>query len=116
MRECYALLVPAGLPVDDLEEDHLEHFRGVEVRGQLVALGGVEVHGPVGLLRSFATESGHRGLGLASLILKAVEVHVTCVNADGSFLPNGTPVFLFKMDGTGGRMPNAYLRKSARIG
>lgn len=42
-------------------------------------------------------------------------VHVTCVNSDGSFLPDGTPVFLMHKDGSGGPMPNAYLRSNAKI-
>ncbi|MGB0953208.1 MAG: sigma-70 family RNA polymerase sigma factor [Planctomycetota bacterium] len=43
------------------------------------------------------------------------EVHVTCVNGDGSFVPDGTPVFFNGRDGSGGSYPNAYLRKNALI-
>lgn len=99
LRECHFLLVPAGLPVADLEEAHLEHFLALEMGGQVVALGGVEVHGSFGLLRSFATDMQHRGLGLASRVLEAVELHAHGVGVDALYLLTETAGAFFQAKG-----------------
>lgn len=99
MRECYALLVPAGLPVEDLEEECLEHFLGLELAGQVVAVGGVEVHGSVGLLRSFVTDPQQRGLGMASILLESLELHAHGIGVNGLYLLTETAGMFFRAKG-----------------
>lgn len=99
MRECYALLVPAGLPIADLEDVSLKHFLGLEVGGQVLAIGGVELHGGTGLLRSFVTHPQHRSLGLASILLENLELHAHGVGVNRLYLLTETAGQFFRAKG-----------------
>jgi amino-acid N-acetyltransferase len=60
-----ALLERCALPTDDLREAHLAHFIVCRAGGEIVAAAGLEVIGPVGLLRSLAVAPERRGQRLA---------------------------------------------------
>lgn len=66
-RDAESLLTEAGLPVSDLASTPSLRLLGLREGGRLVAVVGVEAHGPVGLLRSLAVTPSRRnsGLGLA---------------------------------------------------
>ena len=80
------LLTEARLPASGIE-DYLETFVVVEIctdgvvanvgdhpgRGNLAAVGGLEIHGRFALLRSLAVEAGHRQQGIASMICDRLE-------------------------------------------
>lgn len=64
-----ALLQSNGLPFEDCGQ-HIENFVGV-FRGQkLVGMGGIEVLGDFGLLRSVAVDKSSRGQGIGSAIVE----------------------------------------------
>lgn len=71
--EVTALLAASGLPHEDLTPDHLTHFQTVRQDGQLLGVGGLEVYGESGLLRSLAVREEARGEGLGDLLVAALE-------------------------------------------
>ncbi len=66
------LLRANGLPADDLVE-HLEHFIVAEDAMRLAGVVGLEAYGEVGLLRSLAVDSAHRGAGLGARLCASLE-------------------------------------------
>ena len=62
------LLQGNDLPFDDCDL-HIENFIGVFDQQSLVGMGGIEVHGDLGLLRSVAIDETARGQGLGSAIV-----------------------------------------------
>lgn len=58
-----------GLPFEDCDQ-HIENFVGVFRAKKLVGMGGIEVHGKFGLLRSVAVDKSLRGQGLGSAIVE----------------------------------------------
>lgn len=71
LDEVKALLTANGLPVSDLTAE--VHLLGGRLDGRLVGVVGLEACGEVGLLRSLAVETAHRGGGLGSELVAAVE-------------------------------------------
>ena len=67
-----ALLVRCGLPTDDLQPAHLEHFVVCRISGKLVGAVGLEVRGDLGLLRSLAVATEHRGRRLADGLCRRI--------------------------------------------
>jgi len=67
-----ALLRACALPVDGAV-DHLADFVVADHAGRVVAVAGLELHGPDGLLRSVAVSSETRRAGLGRAIVDAVE-------------------------------------------
>lgn len=67
-----ALLDRAGLPVADLGRDAVMLY---EARrdGERVGVGGLEIHGPVGLLRSLVVAPAHRHRGIGRTICAGLE-------------------------------------------
>lgn len=63
-----ALLQRSGLPIAGVEE-WLPHFLVAEHEGQMVAVAGLELHGPSALLRSVAVAPEWRGSGLARQLI-----------------------------------------------
>jgi len=63
------LLQNNGLPFDDCDR-HIDNFVGVFSAHHLIAMGGIEVHGESGLLRSVVVDKSSRGQGLASAIVE----------------------------------------------
>ena len=71
--EVEALLVEAGLPVSDLSDGRDLTLLGVREDGRLVGVAGIEVHGPVGLLRSVAVTPARRSAGLGLDLVSSAE-------------------------------------------
>lgn len=66
------LLVAEKLPVADLP-DTLDNFIVAIQDGDVVGVGGVEVYGNYGLLRSLAVHPEHRSTGIASKLLARLD-------------------------------------------
>lgn len=73
--EVKALLAACGLPGDDIEPKHLEHFFGCGPETAPVGVVGVQLFGPVGLLRSLAVGESGRGEGCGTRLVHEVEAH-----------------------------------------
>lgn len=67
------LLAASGLDSSDVTPAHLDHFFGVGRREELEGIVGVELFGPVGLLRSLAVASWRQRAGLGSKLLAHAE-------------------------------------------
>jgi len=67
------LLVEAGLPVEDLDEERFPLFRLAEVRGECVGVIGLEAYGNLGLLRSLVVSPVARGQGLGKMLVDGLE-------------------------------------------
>ncbi len=67
------LLNEAKLPASDLTEEHLKTFLWRGKQGQLLAVVGLELYPPVGLLRSLAVTATARKQGLGSALLVDAE-------------------------------------------
>jgi amino-acid N-acetyltransferase len=65
------LIRQAGLPVTDVAE-RFGHFFVVRDEGRLVGIGGLEIHGENGLLRSVVVEPAYRGQGLGTMLVEAL--------------------------------------------
>jgi amino-acid N-acetyltransferase len=65
------LIGRAELPETDVAERFGNYFV-VRDEGRVVGIGGLEVHGDDGLLRSLAVESAYRGQGIGLLLIGAV--------------------------------------------
>jgi amino-acid N-acetyltransferase len=66
------LLAAEKLPVSDLPEK-LENFIVAIQDGVVVGVGGIEVYGKYGLLRSLAIHPKHRSAGIASTLLERLD-------------------------------------------
>nr|WP_067054258.1 arsenic resistance N-acetyltransferase ArsN2 [Mucilaginibacter sp. L294] len=66
------LLATEKLPVTDLPET-LDNFIVAIQNGRVIGVGGVEVYGNYGLLRSLAVHSEHRGAGIAGKLLSRLD-------------------------------------------
>lgn len=72
-----AMLQAASLPIDDLSAALLRGFVLAEWDSELIATGGVEYCGDVGLLRSLVVSTAHRRSGQARRVVEALEQHAT---------------------------------------
>ena len=90
-----ALLLSNGLPFEDCDH-HIEHFVGVFSKQQLIAMGGIEVLGDVGLLRSVAVAKTARGQGLGLAIVNYLHEQARSKNLSHLYLLTETaePYFL----------------------
>ena len=66
------LLESHGLPASDIN-DHLGNFIVAKESSEIVGVGGFEICNDYALLRSFAVNSSHKGLGIAEQIFNLVE-------------------------------------------
>jgi amino-acid N-acetyltransferase len=66
-------LSECGLPVEDLTEKHLEHFYACGPRTQPDGVVGLEIYGPVALLRSLAVAERVRGHGHGKHLVATAE-------------------------------------------
>jgi len=66
------LLESYGLPANDIK-GHLDNFIVAKESNVLIGVGGWESFKEVALLRSFAVNTSHKGLGIAEKILKLLE-------------------------------------------
>lgn len=94
-----ALLAANGLPTLDLTPSLLTHFRIGRDDGSLVAVGGIEIHGPIGLLRSLAVAGTHRGQGLARRLVATLEADAARVELDALYLLTTTAASFFAARG-----------------
>ena len=67
------LLAEAQLPASDLTEEHLKTFLWRGKHGRLLAVVGLELYPPVGLLRSLAVSATSRNQGIGSALLVDAE-------------------------------------------
>jgi len=93
------MLVDAGLPVSDLEDGRRKIFGGLHDKGELIGVVGVELHLPVGLLRSLAVVQSHRGLGYSSVLVSHAEQMAAKEGITELFLLTGTAAPLFERCG-----------------
>ncbi len=70
-----ALLALCDLPVQDLDGASFEHFLALGPADAPSGVVGLEVHGPVALLRSLAVAPEARGLGHGKRLVDAIEAH-----------------------------------------
>ncbi len=66
------LLNISKLPSEDCEE-HIGNFMVIEEKEKIVGVGGLEICGAIGLVRSIAVAPEHRGKGVAKQIYKSIE-------------------------------------------
>ena len=67
------LLASAGLPTDDLTDDHMRRFFYCGPAAAPTALVGVELQGPYALLRSLVVRPEHRSDGLGAALVRHAE-------------------------------------------
>ena len=60
------------LPSDDCE-DHIKHFLVIEEKGKIIGVGGLEICGTIGLVRSMAVIPELRGKGIAKSLYTLLE-------------------------------------------
>jgi amino-acid N-acetyltransferase len=65
-----ALLAGERLPTSDLDLRFPDGFVVARAGGELVGVAGLEIHGPVGLLRSLAVRPAERGSGLGRVLVE----------------------------------------------
>lgn len=68
------LLAASGLPVSDLESTSAVQLFGIVEAGVPIAVCGLELYGPVGLLRSLAVAGAQRGRCLGRALVGHVEI------------------------------------------
>lgn len=73
IEEVSALLMECALPTADISVSSPLHFFGIRDGGSLVAVVGVELHPPFGLLRSLAVRSAFRNRGFARELVSFAE-------------------------------------------
>jgi amino-acid N-acetyltransferase len=94
-QELIALLELCELPVADISPTSSVQFFGVRSAGTLVAVVGLELHRPVGLLRSLAVAPSHRGRGVARSLVAFAEAYALSHGANTLFLLTTTAERLF---------------------
>lgn len=98
-REVKTLLTAAGLPIDDITPEHLEHFTAVRTGECLEGVVGIELHDSVALLRSLAVVSPNRGSGLGGRLLAAAEQYAEEKGVHSIFLLTTTAESFFSKQG-----------------
>lgn len=79
------LLTRLSLPLEGAR-DHLEQFLLLENADGLMAVGGLEIHPPVALLRSIAVAPEHQGKGLGAKIIQQLIQHATAAGLNDLYL------------------------------
>ncbi len=72
LNEIKKILMANGLPSVDFGE-HLENAIVVEEKGAIIGLGGLEIGGDIGLVRSIVVIPSYRGKGIAKNIYRLIE-------------------------------------------
>lgn len=80
------LLRAAGLPTEDLTEQHCEHFYYLGPHSEPEALVGLELFGDVALLRSLVVSAFRRGTGTGSALLELAESEARRAGVNRLFL------------------------------
>lgn len=89
------LLESYGLPSSDLK-DHLSNFIVAKESNELVGVGGYEMCKEYALLRSFAVNESHKGLGIAEDIFKLVEKKASNSGVKSFYLLTDTAIKYFE--------------------
>jgi amino-acid N-acetyltransferase len=85
IEDMLTLLAAAELPLEGVAKAP-GNFLVAEVDGRVIALGGLEAHGPDALLRSVAVAGAHRGRGLGTAIFDQLWQRAIAVGYDGVYL------------------------------
>lgn len=86
IEEVTALLAENGLPIADVAASQPLRFFGIRDGGALIAVVGLELHPPFGLLRSLAVRSPFRNRGLAHELVSFAESHAIGQGVESLFL------------------------------
>jgi amino-acid N-acetyltransferase len=97
--EVRKLLASAWLPTVDIGPAHLEHFFGAWVDSSLEGVVGLELFGPVALLRSLAVAASRRGSGLGTELLARAERYASENGVGSIFLLTTTAERYFRKHG-----------------
>ncbi|RDH82827.1 MAG: hypothetical protein DIZ80_11180 [endosymbiont of Galathealinum brachiosum] len=92
------LLYTGNLPSEDCDE-HINNFIVVENNEEIIAAGGIEVYGKIGLLRSIIVKPGHREQGIGKLIVKLLEGKAHKLGVNELYLLTESTVDFFMMLG-----------------
>ncbi len=79
------LLQSNGLPFEDCYE-HIGSFIGFFYEAELIAIGGIEILGNIGLLRSIAVQANRRGQGIGLSIVQALQQRATQLGIETLYL------------------------------
>lgn len=88
--ELLELLSDSGLPVSDIAEAKALRFYGYRSDGRLTGVVGLEVFGPVALLRSLAVTPASKGAGLGRALVRFIEQEARSMGIDKLFLLTDT--------------------------
>lgn len=93
------LLSTFDLPYSDLTRSHLEHFFVCRNGDGIVGVGGVELFGTVGLLRSLAVRPAHRDSGIGGHLTEKIEQYARQRGAEEMYLLTTTASDYFDRHG-----------------
>lgn len=79
------LLEHYGLPTEDLEREEIQLYRATR-QGEIVGVGGYEIHGKSALLRSVAVKPDLRGEGYGTQICRHLEAEIADHDCEFIFL------------------------------
>lgn len=92
------LLARSDLPTAGVRE-HLDGFVVAQADGNVIGVGGLELHAPFGLLRSVAVVPGQRRRGIASAICAHLEAEAARRGVDRLYLLTETAATFFAARG-----------------
>lgn len=93
--EIKQLLSACELPTADVSLSKTLLFYGCHSEGKLAAVVGLEVHGPVALLRSLAVAPSHRNQGLGKLLVTFAEAQAASLGVESLYLLTTTAKAFF---------------------
>ena len=85
LEDIVSMLHTSNLPSVDCEE-HLDNFVIVEVNEKIIGIGGLEVYGNVGLLRSIVVDADSRRNGVGEIIYKLIAKKAANVGVNTLYL------------------------------
>jgi len=85
LQNIMEILQLSNLPSEDCAE-HLRNFIIVQDEEKIIGIGGLEVYGTFGLLRSVAVVPVYRGRGIGKIIYKAIEEKAVSIGVNTLFL------------------------------
>ena len=99
IAEVTALLAENGLPTEDLSVSPAPLFFGIREGGELVAVVGLQLFSPSGLLRSLAVQPAFRQHGLGRALVLFAESHAAAHGVSRLFLLTTTADAWFRQRG-----------------
>ena len=90
------LLTEAGLPSSDVTEGHLKYFFGCGSGGAPEGIVGIELYGPVALLRSLAVSEKCRGQGCGTALVAQAEQFARSRRVEAVYLLTATAASFFE--------------------